>query len=306
MKIHFLGTGSATPNKQGNTPSSQVIDCGGKDLYMIDCGECAQYKAKKMGINLGNLSGIFISHLHGDHMLGLINLISTMSITINRTKTLPIYSPPGLKDLIQTQLDYFCDDLTFKLEFIELNSRESITFELSQNLLLTTVPLNHTVDCIGYIIKEKPKRRKINPILIDKYNIPQSKIRGIICEGDDFITENGTVVKNKALLLPPRKSHSYAYCSDTAQLSENSKKLLRGVEILYHETSFMESESKNAIKYKHSTTKDAGILATEIKPRKLLIGHISSRYPEHKAILIETRKYYKKTYLAKELTSIEL
>lgn len=306
MKIHFLGTGSATPNKQGNTPSSQVVDCGGKDLYMIDCGECAQYKARKMGINLGNLSGIFISHLHGDHMLGLVNLISTMSITINRTKTLPIYSLPGLKDLIQTQLDYFCDDLTFKLEFIELNSRESVTFELNQNLLLTTVSLNHTVDCIGYIIKEKPKRRKINPTLIDKYNIPQSKIRGIIYEGKDFITDDGTVVKNKALLLPPRKSHSYAYCSDTAELSESSKKLLRGVEILYHETSFMESENEKAIKYKHSTTKDAGMLASEIKPEKLLIGHISSRYPEHREVLIETRKYYKKTYLAIELTSIEL
>jgi ribonuclease Z len=295
FKITILGSSGAMP-AYGRHPSSQLVEIQ-NHLFLVDCGEGAQMQLMKFQVNLHRINHILISHLHGDHFLGLMGLIFTMHLQ-RRVNDLHIYSHRGLDEIITTQLRYSQSAPGFQIYFhaLEVNSR-SIIFE-NELFTVETIPLIHKIRCSGFIFREKAKPRRI-----DKARLPQGLLIRQIANlklGDDVVDEEGNLLyKNEDLTFPPRRSRSYAYCSDTA-FSESFADQLRAVNVLYHEATFTDEEGMKARETLHSTAKEAATLARLANAEKLLLGHFSARYRDLTPILEEARTVFENSFLALE------
>lgn len=296
FKITILGSSGAVP-AYGRMPSSQFIEIQ-NHYILIDCGEGSQMQIMKYGPPLHRLDYIFISHLHGDHYLGLMGLLFTLHLN-RRTADLHLYSHKGLDEIITTQLRYSKSALNFKIIFHTLiPGKQEIIFE-SKHLTVETIPLSHKINCSGFLLREKEKPKRI-----DKSKIPDGILfdqLAALKDGADIIDkETGNILyKNKDLTLPSRKSRSYAYCSDT-KYHEAIIQQVRNVDILYHEATFIQEDESKAIETMHSTALHAAQIAHKAEVKKLLIGHFSARYKELTPLLNEATAQFPNTYLAKE------
>ncbi len=301
FKVQILGCGSALPTTKHN-PSSQLVDVNGK-LFMIDCGEGTQLQVRKVGARLGKLHSIFISHLHGDHLFGLPGLISTLGL-LGRTADLTIYAHQELEQFLTPMLNFFCKQLSYKVRLVLLKRKGYNLIYENRSICIYSFPLKHRIATSGFLIKEKEKLRHIKREMIDFYKIPIREISNIK-SGADFTTTEGEVISNERLTTPPTPSRSYAYCSDTAY-DESIVPHIKGVDLLYHEATFAESEIIRAEKTGHSTARQAGEIAKQAKVKKLIIGHYSSRYNDLNPLLEEASAVFPNTELAYEGKIIEL
>ncbi|MBL7832720.1 MAG: ribonuclease Z [Cyclobacteriaceae bacterium] len=295
FKITILGSSGAVP-AYGRMPSAQFLEVE-NNYFLIDCAEGAQLQLMKYELNMHRIDHIFISHLHGDHYLGLMGLIFTLHLN-KRKSDLHIYSHKGLDEIITLQLKYSKSSLNYKIVFHLLTpGKKEIIFE-NKFVTVETIPLLHKLDCSGFLIREKPKPRRI-----DKEVLPQNlsilqlnKLKW----GEDIVDDEGNIVyKNEALTLSPRKSRSYAYCSDT-QYFEAIVEQIREVDVLYHEATFMEEDADKALETRHSTVKQAATIALKAQPVRLLIGHFSARYKDLLPVIDEAKRVFQNTYLALE------
>jgi len=275
FEVTILGSGSALPTLK-KRPTSQLVQYSNK-YFLIDCGEGTQVQLRKAKVSFLKICGVFISHLHGDHYFGLVGLISSMHL-LGRVADLNVYAPKELQEIIHIQLRASYTQLRYKLVFHELTSKESEKIYEDKNIEVHTIPLKHKILTNGFIIKEKPRPRKAKSEKLKFYEVPHYKIDGIKM-GDDFETVQGEIIPNKTLTFPPEQERSYAFCSDTAY-REKIIPLVNGVDVLYHETTFLEREIALAKKTFHSTAKQAGMIANQAKVGSLLIGHFSARYNE--------------------------
>lgn len=299
-KLHIIGCGSAMPTKE-HFPSSQILELRGKQ-YMIDCGEGTQIRMKQMHLKTTRLGHIFISHLHGDHCFGLIGMIATFGM-LKRTADLHIHAHPDLEQLLTPLLNYFCTDISFKIEFHPFNpAKNELIFE-DRSVEVYTIPLKHRVPASGFLFKEKIGLPHIKREVIDFYNVPPYKI-GKIKLGEDFVTEEGEVIPNEIFTLPPTLPLQYAYCSDTA-FCESIIPLVEGVDLLYHEATFAEDEAVRARQTMHSTARQAAEIAKRANVKRLIIGHYSARYRNKDVLLREAREVFKSTKLAEDMQVIE-
>ena len=295
FEVHILGCGSALPTTRHNS-SSQVVRVGNKQ-YMIDCGEDTQLQLRKSHIHFSFIDHVFVSHLHGDHCFGLIGMISSFGL-LGRTTPLHIHADPMLKELMQPQLDFFCKDLKYKVVFHDIDAtKHALIFE-NNAITVHTLPQKHRIPCCGFLFKEKPKKRHLRKEMIERYNIPEYKRRGIK-EGEDYTTPEGETIPNNILTSPADASRSYAYCSDTLPCPANCP-LIENVDLLYHEATFAQSEAQRAKATFHTTAKDAAGIAKQANAKKLVIGHFSSRYDDESLLLAEAQEIFPNTELAKE------
>lgn len=295
FEVHILGCGSALPTTRHNS-SSQVVRVGNKQ-YMIDCGEGTQLQLRKSHIHFSFIDHVFVSHLHGDHCFGLIGMISSFGL-LGRTTPLHIHADPMLKELMQPQLDFFCKDLKYKVVFHDIDAtKHALIFE-NNAITVHTLPQKHRIPCCGFLFKEKPKKRHLRKEMIERYNIPEYKRRGIK-EGEDYTTPEGETIPNSILTSPADASRSYAYCSDTLPCPANCP-LIENVDLLYHEATFAQSEAQRAKATFHTTAKDAAGIAKQANAKKLVIGHFSSRYDDESLLLAEAQEIFPNTELAKE------
>ena len=295
FEVHILGCGSALPTTRHNS-SSQVVRVGNKQ-YMIDCGEGTQLQLRKSHIHFSFIDHVFVSHLHGDHCFGLIGMISSFGL-LGRTTPLHIHADPMLKELMQPQLDFFCKDLKYKVVFHDIDAtKHALIFE-NNAITVHTLPQKHRIPCCGFLFKEKPKKRHLRKEMIERYNIPEYKRRGIK-EGEDYTTPEGETIPNNILTSPADASRSYAYCSDTLPCPANCP-LIENVDLLYHEATFAQSEAQRAKTTFHTTAKDAAGIAKQANAKKLVIGHFSSRYDDESLLLAEAQEIFPNTELAKE------
>jgi ribonuclease Z len=280
----------------GRHPSAQYIEIQNRS-FLVDCGEATQMQLMRMQANIHRINHIFISHLHGDHYLGLMGLIFTLHLQ-RRTNDLHVYSHRGLDEIITTQLRYSRSAPSFRIVFhrLEKGVRE-IIFE-DNALTVETIPLSHKIRCSGFLFKEKPKPRRI-----DKIRMPDGLLLQHIVslkQGEDVKDENGNVIyRNSDLTLPPRKSRTYAYCSDT-EFDKNFVEQINNVDLLYHEATFVESDEPKARETKHSTAKQAATVAQLAEVGSLLLGHFSARYRDLVPILEEARTIFPNSRLALE------
>lgn len=295
FKITILGSSGALP-AYGRHPSAQYVEIQSR-AFLVDCGEATQIQLMRMQANFHRINHIFISHLHGDHYLGLMGLIFTMHLQ-RRMSDLHVYSHRGLDEIITTQLRYSRSAPCFKIIFHRLEKGlKEIIFE-DNVLTVETIPLSHKIRCSGFLFKEKTKPRRI-----DKTRLPEGlQLQQIanLKKGDDILDDNGNVLyKNQVLTLPPRRSRSYAYCSDTA-FETNVVDQIRDVDILYHESTFMEEDEGKARETMHSTAKQAATMAQLAAVKTLLLGHFSARYKDLAPILEEAQTIFMNSKLALE------
>lgn len=244
-----------------------------------------------------HIGHIFLTHLHGDHCLGLIGLISTFSL-LGRTATLHVWGPQDLVKVFQPQLDYFCDGISYDVILHEIDTHSrGIIFD-DRSMTIETIPLRHKIKCCGYLIREKALPPHIKRDAIDAYGIPLCYINNIKT-GEDFIMPDGEVIPNSILTYPADAPRSYAYCSDTMFMPDNATQL-KGVTLLYHEATFMDEKLSLAKKTGHSTARQAGTMAKLSEVHQLIIGHFSARYEDETLLLNEARKEFPNTILADE------
>mgnify|MGYP002671997109 FL=1 len=293
--LNILGCGSALPTTRHNA-SSQVINLRDK-LYMIDCGEGTQLQMRKMKIKFSRLNHIFISHLHGDHCLGLPGLVSTLGM-LGRMGDLFIYGPAEVGEYVQVIEKLFCQGSPFQMKFQAVDTNNYNLVMEDRSVSVYSLPMKHRVPCCGYLFVEKKRSPHIIREMIDFYKIPISKIE-LIKQGADFVTEEGEVIPNKILTRPAEPAKRYAYCSDTAFFPKIVP-YIEGVDLLYHEATFLEADSARAYETFHSTTKQAASIARDAQVKKLLIGHYSARYIDLLPLEKEARSIFHNTLLANE------
>lgn len=301
FELTILGSSSATPVRD-RFPSGQVLNINEK-LYLIDCGEGTQMQLIRYGLKATRIDHIFISHLHGDHYLGLPGLLSSLHLN-GRTRPLHVYGPEKLQDLIKINLDYSETTLRYPLEFHPVNPVESEKIYENRYLTVETIILIHRVPCTGYLFREKPHLRRIRREKLEQYRIPTDQIDGIK-KGAGFTLQNGQVIPHEELTMEPRPSRAYAYCSDTL-MKPGLAEELKEVDLLYHEATFMHDMLSRAQETFHTTARQAGEIASRARAKKLIIGHFSARYRELKPLLKESRQVFPDTELATEGKRFEI
>ena len=273
MKLTILGCYAATPRTFTN-PTSQILEIKNR-IFLIDCAEGTQVQLRKNKIRFSKINHIFISHLHGDHFFGLIGLVSTFTL-LNRTTDLHIYGPKGIQEIIKLQLRLSNSWPNYSLFFHELESNESeIIFE-DQKVVVKTIPLKHRVYTNGFLFEEKIGERKLNMDAVENYKIDICYYQNIK-NGKDITLDNGKVIENAKLTFDPIAPKKYAFCSDTAY-HEAILPIIKNVDVLYHEATFLQSEESLAKKTLHSTSKEAATIALKANVKQLILGHYSTRY----------------------------
>lgn len=301
FEVNILGCGSALPTTRHNA-TSQVVNIREK-LFMIDCGEGTQVQLRKSRLKFSRLNHIFISHLHGDHCFGLMGLISTFGM-LERTADLHIYSHPDLKVLLNPHLDFFCKGMPYKVIFHDINPAErSIIYE-DRSLTVETVPLRHRLPTCGFLFREKPTPNHIIREMTDFYKVPLYMMNRIK-NGEDFVTDDGSVIPNSRLTTPSDPPRSYAYCSDTSYIPYITEQI-QNVDVLFHEATFTDSEKARAKATQHSTARQAADIALKANAGQLIIGHFSARYETEECLLNEAREVFPNTILANENLRIEI
>jgi len=288
--VHILGSGSAFPQLHRNM-TAQFVNVLERHI-LIDCAEGTQLQFQKFKIKPSKINIILISHLHGDHYLGLQGFLSSMQL-FGRTKPLDIYAPEPLKEIIYLQLKATGTYLTFKLNFHPLTSKESELIFEDKVIEIHTIPLDHRVYCNGFLIKEKTKPRRINKPACDLVNAPIAMMHRLI-KGEDWIKEDGSTIRNTQLTFDPVKSRSYAFCSDT-KYAPSVIEIIKNVDLLYHEATFLHEMLARAKKTKHTTALQAGEIAKEAKVGKLLLGHFSVRYKTPELLEEEAKTVFENT-----------
>lgn len=273
MKLTILGCYAATPRTLTN-PTSQVLELKNR-MFLIDCGEGTQVQLRKNKLKFSKINHIFISHLHGDHFYGLVGLISTFML-LNRQTDLHIYGPKGIKEIVLLQLRFSNSYTGYNLYFHELESKESELIFEDDKVLVKTIPLKHRIYTNGYLFQEKVGDRKLNVDAVKEHKIETCYYQNIK-NGNDITLDDGSVIANAELSFDPIEPKSYAFCSDTIY-DESIVPLIENCDVLYHETTFLESEAEKAEKTMHSTAKQAASIAAQANVKQLILGHYSTRY----------------------------
>ena len=295
MELTILGCYSATPRPKTH-PTSQVLSIK-NHLFLIDCGEGTQVQLRRYKVKFSRIKHIFISHLHGDHYFGLIGLISTFML-LGREAELNIYGPKGIKKVIMLQLKLGKAWFNYPLSFHELECKESeIIFE-DDKVTVITVPLKHRVYTNGFVFKEKLGERKINIEAVKDNNIDMSYLQKIK-QGRDIENNDGKLILNKQITFDPEKPKSYAFCSDT-QYYPACIPTIKNVTALYHESSFLDEHEYLCTKTRHSTARQAALIAKEATVDRLILGHYSTRYPSIEKFKAEAKQVFDNVELAED------
>lgn len=291
FQLIVLGTNSALPTSN-RYPTAQVLHVSGR-FFLIDCGEGTQTQMRKYKIGFSKINHIFISHLHGDHIFGLIGLISTM-VLLGRINDLHLFASSELEKFISSQLHFlYADDIPFKIIFHPLNfKKEQLIYE-DKKVTAYSFPLSHRISTCGFRFEEKPALPNLNPEKIEEYRIPIRE-RQRIKEGGNFITADGRIIPHEELTITKHRSRSFAFCSDT-KYDESYIESVRNVDLLYHEATFAKDNQDLARITFHSTGDDAAKVALMAQVGQLIIGHFSARYKDHQPILDEAQAIFPNT-----------
>lgn len=295
FELTILGANAAIP-AHGRFPTSQVL-CIHHRYYLIDCGEGVQIQLFRYKIKINKIHAIFISHLHGDHYLGLMGLLNTMNLR-GRTEPLYLHAPKGLQEIIILQLKYSYAILNYPLHFVETNQEESVFLFEDEKVTVHTIPLLHRIPCCGFLFREKAKDKNLI-----KEKIPTDlPIAGRIAlkKGENF-EYNNQILENEDYTYPPNKRRSYAFCSDTVYLPSSPLiDIIQGVDLLYHEATFTKVHEKRAAQTFHSTGEQAALIAKEANVKQLILGHFSTRYYDLSPVLEEAQEVFPNSALAIE------
>ncbi|MDH3004261.1 MAG: ribonuclease Z [Candidatus Shikimatogenerans sp. JK-2022] len=291
----ILGYNSSLPINNHH-PTSQILYMR-NNYFLIDCGEGTQSQLIKSKIKINKINNIFISHLHGDHYYGLISIISTYQL-LKRNTLLTIYSPKGLKEIIQTNLKWSHSQIYYPIKFVILSSNKQKKIFENNDVKIYTIPLKHKIYTNGFLFKEKKKLKNLNINNVNK--IKEIKIKDYlnIKKGYNFVKKDGTIIPNKFLTYKSKKPLTYAFCSDT-KYDPNIIKYIKNVDLLYHESTYLHNYYNFAYNRGHSTSINAAKIAILSNAKKLILGHFSNRFPNKFIFKYEAKTIFKNVILPK-------
>lgn len=297
FELLILGSSAATPTSSRN-PTSQLLNIAER-FFLIDCGEGTQMQLRKYKARFSSINHIFISHLHGDHFLGLPGFLASLHL-LGRQKELTVYGPKELEEIIEVIHKYSETQLNYKLNFVHTNSKQKQLIFEDEKVEVYSIPLKHRIATTGFLFQEKPLPRNIDKFKLQKHNVSFAEIHKLK-KGLDAVDNNGNIIKNEQLTIAGPDPRSYAFCSDTKFFEELSNQI-KDVDLLYHESTFLEEKKDRAAQTFHSTAAQAATLAKLANAKKLLIGHFSARYDNLDLFLEEASPIFSNTHLAKEGT----
>ena len=301
MKLKILGSQGALP-KRGMYSSSQILNIKNKHI-LIDCPEGIQFQLKNFRIKFSKIDFILISHAHGDHYFGLIGLISTYSL-LRRKNKLTVFCPRVVSEIINTQMKISSMFLSYELEIIELKSNDPEKIYESNDFSVSTIPLKHSIYCNGFLFQEKNNKRKLNVDLAMKLNINKVYYNKLT-KGENVFNEKGDEIDYREVTSKGLKNKSYAYCSDTTYYPSIIEKI-SNVDVLYHESTFLEKDKEKAKLTMHSTAMDAAKIARDAQVNKLILGHFSSRYENLDLFVNEVKQIFQNIELAFDGKDIDI
>ncbi|MDO4320018.1 MAG: ribonuclease Z [Bacteroidales bacterium] len=286
FQVDILGCGSATPTVR-HLPSCQVVDFRDR-LLMVDCGEGAQLQFRRMKLKFSRLSHIFISHIHGDHFLGLPGLLSTLALH-DTGGSITVHAFEQGIDILRRMMQVFCRETSFEIIYDVIEPARAVIID-DHALTVETFPLYHRVPAVGYIFREKPKQRHLRGDMVRFFDIPVAQLASIK-DGADFVTPDGRVIDNARLTTDPEPAMSYAYCSDTA-FDRRLVGDIEGVDTIYHESTYLDDNAHKAAPRGHSTARQAGIIAREAGANTLILGHYSQAYDDDSLFAAEAAQEF--------------
>ena len=300
-RLTILGCFSASPKANAH-PTAQLLEMKGH-LFLIDCGEGTQIRMRQQKAKFSRINHIFISHLHGDHFFGLIGLISTFGL-MNRQQDLHVYGPKGIKEIIQLQLKLSKSYTQYQIHFHELESlAPQIIFE-DEKLSVETIPLHHRVYTNGFLFKEKIGERKLDFEAAKNHKVSHTYF-SLAKRKKDVVNLDGKTIAYQQITLPPDEPKTYAFCSDTS-FKPGIVHQIKNVNLLYHESTFLEEHEDLCFKTKHATAKQAGIIAQKAKAKHLVLGHFSVRYRNLEKFKLEAEEVFSNVTLAKSGLTISI
>ncbi len=290
FSVTILGSSSALPTSK-RFPSAHVLNVHER-LFLIDCGEGTQIQLRKFKLPMNRINHIFLTHSHGDHVLGIFGLISTYNL-LGRKTDLHVYGPADFEEILFKNIEYFTDQISFKVIYHVVDPFRVEQIYSDKHVVVSTLPLRHRVPAVGYLFREAPKPMNIRKELIAKYNLSLSEIVNIK-NGSDYVTPMGEVIPNSQFTYIANLPRSYAYCSDTLY-SERLVGLLKNIDLLYHESTFLHADLRLAKLTGHSTAQQAATVALKANVGKLILGHFSSRYTDEDKFLKEAQAIFPQT-----------
>lgn len=292
--LTVMGSASAKPVID-RFQSAQVLSVHGRS-FLIDCGEGVQMQLQRFGVSIMKIDSIFISHIHGDHVFGIFGLLSTMGM-LSRTAPLNVYAPVSFGPILKFFLSYYGEGVGFEIRHVPLKMKEPEVVYETKTLSISAFPLNHGIETFGFLFKEKMPQRNVWKHMISRYEFTLTEI-GTLKRGEDVVREDETIRCEDATYIPyvPR---SYAYCSDTAPFEKLSE-WVSGVDILYHECTYVSGFEELAASRHHSTARQAAQCARDAGAHKLVIGHFSSRIRDVSVCEAECREIFPETYAASD------
>lgn len=301
FELLILGSSSASPTSDRN-PSAQLLNIAER-FFLIDCGEATQIQLRRFKAKFQSIDHIFISHLHGDHFFGLPGLLSSMHL-LGRKQELTVYGPKKLKEVIDKINHASETTLNYPLKWVFTSDDGLHLLFEDDKVQVYSFPLKHRIFCTGFLFREKPLARKIDKYKLEKLNISTADIL-LLKNGQDVINNDGLLIKNEDATLDPPPARSYAYCSDTIQRMETAD-YVKDVDILYHESTFLEDKIDRAKKTFHTTARQAAEIARAANVKTLLIGHFSARYGDLNEFLLETAPIFANSVLATDGKKIKI
>lgn len=299
--VTILGSGSAVPtSRRGLT--AQFVSCSSRHI-LIDCGEGTQMQIRKFGIKFQRIEHVLISHLHGDHYFGLVGLLSTMHL-MGRTKSIQVYGPKGLKEIVELQLNYGGARLSFDINFVEVpDDRQGVLFEDSK-ISIEYFPLKHRIPTTGFVIREKQKERHLDGELARRDGVKVEYFYRLK-KGEDVIDGNGGVISADKYTTTADKPKAYAFCSDT-KYTESIVPYVQDVDLLYHEATFLEGHKDRAKATLHSTARQAATIAKMASVGRLIMGHMSARYDSSKEHIVQAQEVFEDCWVAEDGETYEV
>ncbi|MFN3925951.1 MAG: ribonuclease Z [Pseudanabaenaceae cyanobacterium] len=306
MQITFLGTSSGVPTRQRNVSSVAVKLPQRSEVWLLDCGEGTQHQLMRSELKISQISKIFITHLHGDHIFGLAGLLATcgMAGTVDR---IDIYAPAGLGEFLDACLRYSETRLTYEVKVHRV--KPGVVFS-DQEFTVTCAPLKHRVTAFGYRITEKDRPGRFNVEKARELGIPQGELYGLLKQGQSITLPDGRVFHGQDFVGAPQKGRSVVYCTDTIYC-ESAVELARGASVLIHEATFAHQDAEMAFQRLHSTSTMAAQVALAAQVEQLVMTHFSPRYTGGNGIqlsdlLAEAQAIFPATVLAHDFMTIAL
>jgi len=300
LRIVFLGTAASIPTSERALISVAVQRKG--ELFLFDCGEGVQRQMIKAKIGFNRKTKIFLTHMHGDHVLGLPGLLQTMSL-LGRDKPLEAFGPLGTEAFIDAIIRTVRFSLTFPVEAIEVKDERVICQEKEYEV--RSAWAEHSVPSLAYALVEKPRPGRFHPELAVSHGVPKGPLWSRLQQGDDVRLPDGRVIKPQDVLDPPRPGRKIVYVGDTKP-SESIAKFAKGADVLIHEATFAEDLADRAEEDLHSTPTGAAIVAKKARAGLLVLTHISARYGDTSVLLEEARKVFGNVLVAEDFMKLEI